>query len=82
VTLAKVVLTASQWAARSDKNQVAIETKLEADLFVLGLEGKIHSVIGNALDAVRDCRKPGRRMRGGDRMSRAAISDALGTGGV
>jgi two-component system sensor histidine kinase HupT/HoxJ len=62
VALAKVVQTASQWAARSKKNQVAIETKLEADLFVLGLEGQIHSVIGNlidnALDAVRDVVEP------------------------
>ena len=62
VALAKVVQTASQWASRSKKNQVAIETKLEADLFVLGQDGQIHSVIGNlidnALDAVRDVAEP------------------------
>ena len=29
VALAKVVQTASQWASRSKKNQVAIETKLD-----------------------------------------------------
>jgi two-component system sensor histidine kinase HupT/HoxJ len=62
VALAKVIQTASQWAARGKRSQVAIETKLETDLFVLGLEGQIHSVIGNlidnALDAVRDVAEP------------------------
>jgi two-component system sensor histidine kinase HupT/HoxJ len=62
VALAKVIQTASQWAARGKRSQVAIETKLETDLFVVGLEGQIHSVIGNlidnALDAVRDVAEP------------------------
>ncbi len=62
VALAKVVRTASQWASRSRKTRVAIEMKLEADLFVLGQDGQIHSVIGNlidnALDAVRDVDDP------------------------
>ena len=62
VALAKGIQTASQWAARGKRNQVAIETKLQTDLFVLGLEGQIYSVIGNlidnALDAVRDVAEP------------------------
>jgi two-component system sensor histidine kinase HupT/HoxJ len=62
VALAKVVQTAAQWASRSRKTRVAIEMKLEADLFVLGQDGQIHSVIGNlidnALDAVRDVADP------------------------
>lgn len=58
VALSKVVQTAAQWASRSKKAKAHIETKLEPDLFALGQDGQIHSVlvnlIDNALDAVRD----------------------------
>jgi C4-dicarboxylate-specific signal transduction histidine kinase len=58
VALAKVVQTASQWARAARRARARSLTKLEADLFVLGLDGRVRSVIGNlidfALDAVRD----------------------------
>jgi two-component system sensor histidine kinase HupT/HoxJ len=62
VALSKVVQTASQWALQSKKARASIETRLESDLFALGQEGQIYSVIGNlidnALDAVRDVVRP------------------------
>jgi two-component system, NtrC family, sensor histidine kinase HupT/HoxJ len=54
VALSKIVQTASQWALRSKKAQTKIETKLEPDLFALGQEGQIYSVIGNLIDNALD----------------------------
>jgi two-component system sensor histidine kinase HupT/HoxJ len=62
VALSKVVQTAAQWASRTKKARTDISTRLEPELFVLGQDGQIHSVmvnlIDNALDAVRDIDHP------------------------
>jgi two-component system sensor histidine kinase HupT/HoxJ len=62
VALAKVVETATQWAARSKKAKARIVTRLEPDLRACGHSGQIHSVlvnlIDNALDAVREIDSP------------------------
>jgi two-component system sensor histidine kinase HupT/HoxJ len=62
ITLSKVVQTAAQWASRTKKAKADIETNLEPDLFALGQDGQIHSVmvnlIDNALDAVHDIEHP------------------------
>ncbi len=54
VALSEVVRTASQWASRSKKARAKIETRLEPNLFALGQEGQIYSVIGNLIDNALD----------------------------
>lgn len=62
VALSKVVETAAQWASRGKKARARIETRLEPELYALGQEGQIYSVIGNvidnALDAVKNVPTP------------------------
>ncbi len=57
VELSKVVQTASHWASRSRKAKARIETGLETELFAFGIEGQIHSAIGNLIDNALDAVK-------------------------
>jgi len=60
IDLERIIAMATQWAARSKRNQAKIELNVPLGLAVWGNEGQIHQIIvnliDNALDAVRDRR--------------------------
>jgi two-component system sensor histidine kinase HupT/HoxJ len=62
IDLERIIGMATQWAARSKRNQAKIELHVPPGLTVWGNEGQIHQIIvnliDNALDAVRDRREP------------------------
>jgi two-component system sensor histidine kinase HupT/HoxJ len=69
IELERIIVMATQWAARAKKNQAKIDIEVAPGLVMWGNEGQIHQIvvnlIDNAIDAVRGATEPRVDVRAG-----------------